>query len=59
MNESAQNKLLKLIEEPPQNAVFLFGVSDEFSLLSTVKSRMKRIDVERFAPEDILGIKVL
>ncbi len=57
MNESAQNKLLKLIEEPPQNAVFLFGVSDEFSLLSTVKSRMKRIDVERFAPEDILGIK--
>ena len=57
MNESAQNKLLKLIEEPVQNAVFLFGVSDEFSLLPTIKSRMKHIDVEKFTTSEILDME--
>jgi DNA polymerase-3 subunit delta' len=39
MNSSAANKLLKLIEEPPQNTVLLMIAEDEGLLLGTLKSR--------------------
>ncbi len=37
--EAAQNKLLKLIEEPPENTVFLLVCESERQLLPTVRSR--------------------
>ena len=35
----AQNKLLKVLEEPPANVYFLLGAASEFPVLPTVRSR--------------------
>ena len=53
MNASAQNKLLKTLEEPPENVCILIGATSEFPLLSTVKSRVKKLEIPPF-DEDIL-----
>lgn len=39
MNTSAANKLLKLIEEPPEKTLFLLITEDEEQILQTIKSR--------------------
>ena len=39
MNNSAANKLLKLIEEPPNKTVFIFIAEDEEQIINTIKSR--------------------
>ncbi|WP_291867312.1 DNA polymerase III subunit delta' [Maribacter sp.] len=39
MNISAANKLLKLLEEPPNKTVFLLLCEDEEQILQTIKSR--------------------
>ena len=48
MNAAAQNKILKTLEEPPANVCILMGATMDYSLLPTVKSRVKRIDVPPF-----------
>ena len=48
MNTAAQNKILKTLEEPPANVCILMGATMDYTLLSTVKSRVKRIDVPPF-----------
>jgi len=42
-----QNKLLKTLEEPPENTVFFLGVSNESTVLDTIKSRCSRISLDR------------
>ncbi len=49
----AQNKLLKVLEEPPQNVRFLLGTTSEFPVLTTVKSRAKRLDLYPFPASEI------
>ncbi len=44
-----QNKLLKTLEEPPRNVFILIGATTDFPLLSTVKSRMKRLEIPAFS----------
>lgn len=39
MNTSAANKLLKLIEEPPNKTVFILIAEDEGQIISTIRSR--------------------
>lgn len=39
MNASAANKLLKLIEEPPNNTVFILIAEDEEQIIQTIRSR--------------------
>jgi DNA polymerase-3 subunit delta' len=39
MNASAANKLLKLLEEPPEKTVFILVAEDDEQLISTIKSR--------------------
>ncbi len=39
MNTSAANKLLKLIEEPPEKTVFLLLCEDEEQIIQTIRSR--------------------
>lgn len=46
MTESAQNALLKLIEEPPSYAVFLLLAANPGKLLSTVRSRSVELRME-------------
>lgn len=55
MNASAQNKLLKVLEEPPENVCFLLGTTNDFAVLPTVKSRSKRLDLFTFPEGEIEG----
>ena len=41
----AQNALLKTLEEPPADALFVFIVPSPHALLSTVRSRMQMVEV--------------
>ncbi|WP_196895488.1 DNA polymerase III subunit [Aureivirga marina] len=43
MHVSAANKLLKLIEEPPKNTVFLLVSEDEEQIINTIRSRCQII----------------
>ncbi|NNE02005.1 MAG: DNA polymerase III subunit delta' [Eudoraea sp.] len=43
MNIAASNKLLKLIEEPPEKTIFLLICEDEEMLISTIRSRCQVI----------------
>ena len=47
MNIACANKLLKLIEEPPQQTVFIMVCEEPDKLLETIRSRVQRIDVKR------------
>ena len=46
MNIECANKLLKLIEEPPSQTVFLMVCEEPDKLLETIRSRVQRIDVK-------------
>jgi len=45
MNDTCSNKLLKLLEEPPTNTVFLLVTENSDVLLATIQSRTQRIQV--------------
>ena len=47
MNIECANKLLKLIEEPPTQTVFLMVCEEPDKLLETIRSRVQRIDVKK------------
>ena len=53
MNIECANKLLKLIEEPPMQTVFIMVCEEPDKLLETIRSRVQRIDVKRIAEADI------
>ena len=44
----AQNKLLKSIEEPPKNVIFLINATTLESVLSTIQSRTQKIELLPF-----------
>ncbi|MBQ9713918.1 MAG: hypothetical protein IJV83_01200 [Clostridia bacterium] len=52
-NTQTQNKLLKLLEEPPKGVVFLLGASSVFPVLQTVLSRTKRLEILPFSSEQV------
>jgi len=47
------NKLLKLIEEPPDNTIFLLVAANEENILPTILSRCQYIKVPRLSKEEI------
>ena len=53
MNSSASNKLLKLIEEPPNQTVFLLVTEDEGQILNTISSRCQALHFPRLSEKDI------
>jgi DNA polymerase-3 subunit delta' len=53
MNLSAQNKLLKTLEEPPAGVHILIGATSEFPLLPTVKSRVKKLELPAVSGEKL------
>jgi len=53
MNIACANKLLKLIEEPPMQTVFIMVCEEPDLLLETIRSRVQRIDVKRL-PADVI-----
>lgn len=50
-----QNKLLKLLEEPPAGVYFLLGVTSLAPVLQTVRSRVRVIEIQPFAEGDVLS----
>ena len=52
-NTQTQNKLLKLLEEPPKGVIFLLGATTVFPVLSTVLSRTKKLEILPFNNEEI------
>ncbi|MEX0291614.1 MAG: ATP-binding protein [Flavobacteriaceae bacterium] len=54
MNISASNKLLKLIEEPPEKTVLLLVAEDEEQLLQTIRSRCQVLHFPPLAEEAIV-----
>lgn len=53
MNDVSQNKFLKTLEEPPKNVYLLIGASSERAVLPTVKSRVKKLEISSFMPDDL------
>ena len=53
MNISAANKLLKLIEEPPEKTVFIFMAEDEEQIIQTIRSRCQVLHFPPLSEEDI------
>lgn len=54
MNNAAANKLLKLIEEPPENTVLLMIAEDEEQLLQTIRSRCQILHFPAL-PEQVIA----
>ena len=52
-NPQTQNKLLKLLEEPPEGVIFLLGATTVFPILTTVLSRTKKLEIQPFSPEEV------
>lgn len=50
MTEEAQNALLKMLEEPPENCIFLMSTSNKSKLLETILSR---VDVHELSKPSI------
>ena len=53
-NAQTQNKLLKLLEEPPKGVIFLLGATSSFSVLTTVLSRTKKLEILSFDTPSIV-----
>ena len=53
MNITSANKLLKLLEEPPSQTVFLLVSEEPERLLETIRSRVQRFDVHRIDTPDM------
>jgi DNA polymerase-3 subunit delta' len=53
LNRSSANALLKLIEEPPERALFLLIAHQPGRLLPTIRSRCRKLMLGPLAPPDI------
>ena len=53
LSTSAFNALLKTLEEPPPNTVFIFATTELHKLPLTVLSRCQRFDFKRLTPHEI------
>ena len=53
MNPTCANKLLKILEEPPERTLFIMVSEHPEQLLSTIQSRVQTIRVPRLQAEDI------
>jgi DNA polymerase-3 subunit delta' len=58
MHPAAANALLKILEEPPQNTLFLLVSNDETKLLSTILSRTQIVHIRPFSDEEIKDLLI-
>jgi DNA polymerase-3 subunit delta' len=54
MNLDCANKMLKLIEEPPTQTLFIMVSREPEKLLETIRSRVQRFDVKPIAHDDMV-----
>ena len=55
MNTQCANKLLKLIEEPPEKTIIILIVEDEEQLINTIRSRCQSIHFQEISEEDVVS----
>ncbi|MBD3392217.1 MAG: DNA polymerase III subunit gamma/tau [Chitinivibrionales bacterium] len=55
LSKSAFNALLKTLEEPPKNVIFIFATTEPRRIPETIMSRCQRYDFRRISPERILA----
>ena len=54
LTNHAFNALLKTLEEPPENVIFILATTEVHKVLDTIKSRCQRFDFRRITTEDIV-----
>ncbi len=58
LNISASNSLLKMLEEPPKNTLFILVSNNKQSILPTILSRCQKISFQRLSEDDLKNITV-
>ena len=53
MSNAAKNALLKVTEEPPNNAFFIMTLEDENNTLETIRSRGTVFYMDRYTPDEL------
>lgn len=53
MNLTCANKILKILEEPPANTLFILVTEEEQRLLSTIRSRCQTIRLPKIEEQDL------
>ncbi len=56
LNISASNSLLKMLEEPPKNTLFILVSNNKQSILPTILSRCQKISFQRLSEDDLQNI---
>ncbi len=54
LSNTAFNALLKTLEEPPENVIFILATTEVHKVLDTIKSRCQRYDFRRITTDDIV-----
>lgn len=54
LSSTAFNALLKTLEEPPKNVIFILATTEVHKVLDTIKSRCQRFDFRRITTSDIV-----
>ena len=54
LTNHAFNALLKTLEEPPENVIFILATTEVHKVLDTIKSRCQRFDFRRITTDDIV-----
>lgn len=55
LSTGAFNALLKTLEEPPTNVIFILATTEPHKIPLTIISRTQRFDFRRISPHDIVG----
>lgn len=55
LTTEAFNTLLKTLEEPPENVIFILATTEPHKVLDTIISRCQRFDFRRITSEDIVS----
>ena len=58
LHNAASNKLLKILEEPPEKTVFILLVENEDQLLRTIVSRTQLIKINRIDDESLMNVLI-
>jgi len=55
LSKGAFNALLKTLEEPPPNVVFMFATTEPQRIPDTILSRVQRFDFKRISPDVVIA----
>ena len=58
LNISASNSLLKMLEEPPKNTLFILVSNNKQSILPTILSRCQKIGFQKLNEDDLRNISM-